>query len=128
MTRVYRQSFGSRLFDVGNIILIFAIAVSALYPFVYMAAISTSDFFAVGFGKVTLIPVDFSLEIYTYLFQYNPFIARAYYNSILYTVLNTVLTVILCGMGRLRARTAQAGVPWLHRRRGCWCRCSSAAG
>ena len=98
MTRVYRQSFGSRLFDVGNVILIFAIAMSALYPFVYMAAISTSDFFAVGFGKVTLIPVDFSLEIYTYLFQYNPFIARAYYNSILYTVLNTVLTVILCGM------------------------------
>ncbi len=98
MTRVHGQSIGSRLFDVGNVILIFAIAVSALYPFVYMAAISTSDFFAVGFGKVTLIPVDFSLDIYTYLFQYNPFIGRAYYNSILYTVLNTVLTVILCGM------------------------------
>ena len=98
MTRVDRHSFGSRLFDAGNVILIFLIALTALYPFVYMAAISTSDFFAVGFGKVTIIPVDFSLDIYTYLFQYNPFIGRAYFNSILYTVLNTVLTVILCSM------------------------------
>ena len=98
MVHAHHKSFGSRLFDIANSFFILTIGLTELYTFLHIAAISTSDFFAVGFGKVSILPVDFSLDIYTYLFQYNPFIGRAYFNSILYTVLNTFLTVLLCAM------------------------------
>ena len=99
MAITYRQSIGSRVFDVANYAVVIIVAASALFPFLHMAAISVSDFFAVGYGEVVVVPVDFSLKIYDYLFQYNPFIFRAYFNSLLYTVLNTFFTLLLCSMG-----------------------------
>ena len=48
---------------------------------------------------VTLVPVDFHLRVFEYLFQYNPFIFRAYFNSTLYTILNTAFTLVLCSLG-----------------------------
>ena len=99
MAYLYGRSLGSRLFDVLNPVLILVIAASALFPFIHMAALATSDFTAVGFGMVTLVPVDFHLRVFEYLFQYNPFIFRAYFNSTLYTILNTAFTLVLCSLG-----------------------------
>ena len=57
---------------------------------------------------VTLVPVDFHLRVFEYLFQYNPFIFRAYFNSTLYTILNTAFTLVLCSLGGFVLGAVQA--------------------
>ena len=106
----YRHSAASRLFDVANHGFIFLIAASALYPFVYMTSIALSDPAAVGFGMVTLLPVDLQFDSIRLLLLRNPFIGRGYVNSVLYTSVHTVLVLIVCPMGGFAlARTKLAG-------------------
>ena len=106
----YRLSAASRLFDVANHGFIFLIAASALYPFVYMTSIAVSDPAAVGFGMVTLLPVDLQFDSIRLLLLRNPFIGRGYVNSVVYTSVHTVLVLIVCPMGGFAlARTKLAG-------------------
>ncbi len=63
-----------------------------LYPIIYVISASFSDVDAVASGKLVLLPVDFTLQGYKYVFQYKD-IWIGYGNTILYTVLGTMVNL-----------------------------------
>lgn len=63
-----------------------------LYPFIYLVAQSFSSDTAVSSGRVTFLPVDFSLETYKYILKDNSFF-KFYGNTIYYSVLGTLVSV-----------------------------------
>ncbi len=84
---------GDRVFDIAVVVLVGLIAVVFMLPLLNVLASSFSDPAAVVTGKVGLIPVDFSVEGYKVIFQ-NKSIWRAFGNTILYTTIGTIITVI----------------------------------
>ena len=95
----FKTSVGSKLFDVFNHLLILLIVLTCIYPFVYMFSLSTSRLMEVGTNMVKLWPKGFNLKMYETLFKFNPLIFRAYGNSITYTALATVFSLLLSSMG-----------------------------
>lgn len=88
-----KPSKGYRVFQVFNTIIMIFIIFITLYPFVYLVAQSFSSDAAVSAGLVTFLPVDFTLDTYKYLLKDDSFF-RYYGNTILYTVVGTVISVI----------------------------------
>ncbi len=90
-----KESTGYRIFTVCNTILMVIICVVMLYPFVYLVAQSFSSAEAILAGKVSLLPVDFSVETYAYVIQMQNYIfVRNYANTIIYSILGTVLALV----------------------------------
>ncbi|MHA6484532.1 carbohydrate ABC transporter permease [Paenibacillus sp. strain BS8-2] len=79
-------------FVVGCVIL------SALYPFVYMIAVSFSGSVPVLKGEVFLWPKDFTLNTYNVVFD-NPDIGKAYINTMIYTALGTAISLLVTAAG-----------------------------
>ena len=77
-----------------NAILLTVFLIMVLYPFIYVISSSFSSGDALVEGKVWLFPVNFSLEGYQMVFSYTP-IWSGYLNSLIYTVANTSLSVVL---------------------------------
>ncbi|MBO5177776.1 MAG: carbohydrate ABC transporter permease [Lachnospiraceae bacterium] len=69
-------------------------AVTQLYPLIYVVSASLSAPSAVSSGKLVLFPVDFTLEGYEYILQHKD-IWIGYGNTILYTVLGTIVNLIV---------------------------------
>lgn len=88
------KSFVSKLFDGVNLTFLFIVFVATLCPFVYVAAVSLSDPYAVMQNKVTLYPIGFTLDSYKAVLA-NPAIWTGYKNTILYTVVGTAINLIL---------------------------------
>ncbi len=88
------DSLCDRIFYVVTNIVMGIIALIILYPMVYVVSSSFSSGEAVMSGKVILWPVDFSLDGYKMVFQYNTVI-NGYLNSILYTVLGTTINIVM---------------------------------
>lgn len=65
-----------------------------LIPVIFIVASSFSDPRAVSAGKVFLWPVDFTLVGYDVIFQ-SPSIVKAFFNSVSYTVVGTIVSVTL---------------------------------
>lgn len=80
-------------FAVSAIILT-VLLIAVAYPLIYVLSASFSSGIAVSTGKVVLFPVDFSLEGYKAVFR-KPDIWRAYANTIMYTVLGTLINVAM---------------------------------
>lgn len=87
-----KKKFG--LFDIVLFVSLLGVVVSALYPFVYMIAVSFSGVVPVLKGQVFLWPKDFNLNTYASVFE-KPEIGRAYLNTIFYTLLGTTLSLIV---------------------------------
>ena len=81
------------LFDILNIIGMILISFAMLYPILYVFSVSISDLMAIQQGRVKVLPVGFDLTAYRITLA-NPDIWLAYYNTILYTLVGTVITVI----------------------------------
>ena len=64
-------------------------------PLLHVVSASFSSGDAVASGQVSLWPVDFSIESYIYVFTYRN-VVRAFCNSILYTVVGTVVKLVFC--------------------------------
>lgn len=75
-------------------ILLILILLVIVVPILFIVASSFSDPSAVTAGKVFLWPVDFSLAGYRVIFQ-SPNIMQGFYNSVIYTLLGTVISVTL---------------------------------
>lgn len=75
-------------------IILAIILIMVLYPLVFILSASFSSGNAVSSGKVVLLPVEFSFEGYEAVFR-NKDIGGAYINTLLYTVLGTVINVSL---------------------------------
>jgi len=92
-----RVGLGERIFDVVNNLILLIIAISMLYPFVYVLAISLNDPNDSQLGGIWLYPRVLSLESYKIIFS-DPSLLQALWISVSRTVLGTVLTVFGCSM------------------------------
>lgn len=92
-----RVGLGERIFDAVNNLVLLLIALSMLYPFVYVLAISLNDPNDSQLGGIWLYPRVLSLESYKIIFS-DPSLLQALWISVSRTVLGTVLTVFGCSM------------------------------
>ncbi|MEK3890033.1 carbohydrate ABC transporter permease [Bacillus sp. FSL K6-3431] len=92
-----RESNSDRLFLAGVYLFLFIVLVVILLPLLNIVSSSFSHPSAVVAGKVWLFPVDFSLAGYKAVFN-NPNILIGFRNSLFYTVLGTLVNVVLTVM------------------------------
>ena len=89
-----RESRVDRIFNLVNYTILTVFLLVILYPLIYVVSASFSDGAAVISGRVVLWPVDFSLEAYKKIFQYES-IWTGYSNSLFYAVVGTAVNVTL---------------------------------
>ncbi|WP_299926331.1 carbohydrate ABC transporter permease [uncultured Pelagimonas sp.] len=94
MAKMNLYSRGDKLFVIANMVLIGIFALSTLYPFIYIAAVSFSSGFAATAGKVILTPVDLTLAAYERVLS-EPEFWRSYLNTFIYTIGGTLMSLII---------------------------------
>lgn len=92
-----RKGAGEKVFDALNTLLLFLIAASMLYPFIYVLAISLNEPADSQLGGIWLYPRVLSFESYQIIFS-DPSLLQAAFVSVARTVLGTVLTVFCSSM------------------------------
>lgn len=92
-----RESTGYRIFKVVNTIIMIFVCAVTLYPFLYLVAQSFSSEEAIIKGSVSIFPVGFNLTTYASVIGKGDF-QRYYLNTIVYTLIGTVLSVLLMSM------------------------------
>jgi putative aldouronate transport system permease protein len=97
MATRFTESTASKVFDVFNTGVLLLVCAVALYPFIYTFSVSISGYEEIGLGQVIFLPKNLQTDVYSYVFQDNQ-ILKAYYRSIMYTSVYTILTLILCSM------------------------------
>ena len=80
-------------FDVLNVLLLFGFALLMLFPVYHAFALSTSSGPGIATGNANYMPVDFNIHAYRMVMQ-NPELLGAYYNSVRYAVLGTVIYIL----------------------------------
>lgn len=95
---VQDRSFGSRLFDIGNILFLLLFGLSAVIPFIYIIAASftpSEELIQKGF---VLFPSRFSLDGYRYIFSTSTIlnsIGITLYITVMGTLCNLVFTSLM---------------------------------
>ena len=86
------QTRGDKVFGVINVIFIAFITLITLYPLIYVCSASISSPASVTSGRMWLWPTDITLEGYKRILK-NTEIWTGYANTILYTVINVVISL-----------------------------------
>ena len=89
-----RLSTSDRILDTVVMTMLIIFLLIILYPLIFIVSSSFSSGQAVSSGKVLLWPVDFSIEGYRLVFDYD-IVWTGYKNTIFYTVVGTTLNVIV---------------------------------
>ena len=89
-----RISTGRLVFNIINFFVMALVCIVTLYPFLFITAASLSGPQFIAQGKISILPVDFTIDAYKMVFNY-PMIARSYFNTILYTTLGTAINILL---------------------------------
>lgn len=89
-----RLSLSDKGFDRLNKLFVLIITIIIVYPLIFVISASISDPSAVSNGKVWLWPVDITFRGYKLIFD-NPDIWNGYKNTIIYTVVGTLLHLII---------------------------------
>ncbi|MFK7692825.1 carbohydrate ABC transporter permease [Paenibacillus sp. HJGM_3] len=89
-----RITAGQRVFNVFNLAFLTAVGLLMFLPFLNIIAQSFSDSKAITSGSVGLLPVDFTIINYRYVFQ-DPTIWRAFGISVLITVCGTAINLFM---------------------------------
>jgi putative aldouronate transport system permease protein len=92
-----KLSPGERIFNLGNLLVLGAIGLLCLYPFIYTLSISLSSAAEANREGFHIFPREVSLVSYKMVLT-NPDIVRGYLNTLVRTVLGTVLTVVACAV------------------------------
>ena len=92
--RRIRESRTDRIFMFCVYLLLAVFLAVVLMPLLYIVASSFSSPEAVSSGRVLFWPVEFSLRGYDAVFE-NPQILRGYANSLFYTVVGTIVSVVM---------------------------------
>ena len=92
MINMNLYSRGDRAFVILNMVLIGLFALSALYPFIYIASLSLSSGFEARAGNVLLTPVGFTLEAYERVLSERMFWI-SYRNTFIYTIGGTLMSL-----------------------------------
>ena len=94
----YRATPGSVAFDVANHAVIILLMISMVYPFVFVISVSVSDFEAITFNKVKLLPVGpLQTTAYNVLFGATN-ILTSYLNSIFYALGTATITLVVTSL------------------------------
>jgi len=88
------QTRGYRVFRVINGVILTGVVIVTLYPFLNVVARSFSDEYAIRAGKVSIFPVGFTLDTYTYVAS-DPMFWINYRNTVVYTVVATFIAMVL---------------------------------
>ena len=92
-----RESFGSKLFDVINAVIMIILISIFLYPIINVIAISFSDHQSVTRGLVTLLPRGFTTASYTFVFR-DSFLYTGYANTVMYAAGHTLLMLVVTSL------------------------------
>lgn len=92
--RLTQRSRGERVFGVFNGIFLVLLCLGMLYPFITVLAQSFSSSGAIKAGQVNFLPVGFNLDTYAVVMS-NDMFWRNYGNTVLYTVVGTVIAMAL---------------------------------
>lgn len=92
-----RRGFGSRLFDVINIVLLVLLALTCIYPFWDTLIVSFSSLKSYLSTSVHLWPSEWSVEGYQFMFS-NATLWTSYLNSAFITVVGTLVNLIITVM------------------------------
>lgn len=87
-------NIGSKLFDAVNLLLMIVLIMIMVYPIIYVFSASVSDNAMVMSGQVVLWPRSVTLAAYERLVG-NPDVWISYWNTIRYTAVHTLLTLIV---------------------------------
>lgn len=82
-------------FDYINSIILLAIAVICVYPFLYVFFVATTDGTYLARGQMTFLPMGFNLKSFSYILttpRFNVFVGLR--NSFLYTMFGTLVSVM----------------------------------
>lgn len=90
-----KQSLGSRIFDVFNILFMIFLALITLYPFWYVITCSFSDSTnLIGNRGLMVLPKGFSLAAYEAVMA-NPNILTGYKNTLIIVVFGTAINILM---------------------------------
>lgn len=92
MANMNLYSRGDKTFVIINMFLIGLFAISTLYPFIYVTAISFSDGFEARAGNIILTPVQATLAAYEYVLSDRSFWV-SYGNTFIYTIGGTLTSL-----------------------------------
>ena len=106
----FLKSNSYKTFQVINYILLTLFSFTMIYPIIYCISVSISDPYAIQLGRVIFWPVGFDLQAYKIILK-SPEIQNGYLNTVLYTVVGTVICLFVTILGayplsrkRFRAR------------------------
>ncbi|REE57574.1 putative aldouronate transport system permease protein [Paenibacillus taihuensis] len=92
---VYKPSFGDRLFDYINYILLTLLMLSTFYPLYYVFVVSLSSIGEIAkHGSLMFFPRGFTLEAYQSVIA-NNYILKGFRNTVFYVVLGTSINMIM---------------------------------
>jgi putative aldouronate transport system permease protein len=91
---VIRDTAGDRVFMAFNYLILTLLLIVILYPLIYVLSASFSSGSAVSSGRVWLWPVEPTLAGYEAIFK-NRMVLVGFYNSLFYTVVGTLVNVIM---------------------------------
>lgn len=93
MLAIQKASKGEKVFDIFNYIFMFILCLTTLYPFLYLLSNSLAST-EVAQTQINIIPKSITLENYKRVLA-NSLIASGYYNTILRTVIGTLLGLVV---------------------------------
>lgn len=91
------QSTGSKIFSIINYILLTVIGFIMFYPMFYVFIVSISSAEYINQGAISFWPKGINFEAYSRVFQ-NESIWTGYKNTIVYTVVGTLINVVVTAM------------------------------
>lgn len=92
------KSWGNRLFDTVNVLVLSLIGIICVLPFIYVLAVSFTAPHIVAQGGFILYPKEFSLAAYEYIFSSNALVRSlgvSIYVTLVGTLINLVMTSLL---------------------------------
>lgn len=89
-----KMSLGEKIFEKVNYTILTILAFVTLYPFIYIISNSISSIDSIMKQDVYLIPKGINIDSYKMVFKHGT-IFTAYYNTIWYTVIGTIISVLL---------------------------------
>lgn len=93
-----RNSRADKFFVGFNVTFLTLLTIAMLYPLIYVLSCSFSSAESLVKGQVFIIPVNFSLDGYTAVFNTKQ-VWQGYLNSIIYTVTGTIVGVVVTIIG-----------------------------
>ncbi len=109
-----KEPVGDKVFTVVNGCLLAFITLMIIYPIYFVIIASISDPTYVNLGETMFLPKGINLLGYKKLFEY-PEIMTGYMNSIVYTVIGTLINLVACITAAFSlSRKELAGRKWLN--------------